>query len=155
MQGDEVSIPAGWNLVIDVATPKLQVLWIDGGHVTIPSSGGLIYTSFLIIRNNGSLTAGSPQEPVTGNTYILLHGSRQSKGKAWTEEIVMGSKVLAVLHGRLSLHGQPRTRYVPLANDAPVGSKTLSLALAPVGWQVLMSACLTFNALAAGGHCAG
>jgi hypothetical protein len=139
VQGDEVSIPKGWNLVIDVPTPKLKALWIDGGNVTIPDSGGLVYTGYLIIRNNGSLTAGTPKQPVTGNVYIVLHGTRQSEVKAWTEEIVMGSKVLAVLDGRLSLHALQRTRHVPLAEDAPAGATSLVLASVPVGWQVLES----------------
>lgn len=131
-----MTIPAGWNLVVDVPTPKLAALWIDGGNVTMPRSGGMIYTGYLIIRAGGRLTAGTPEEPMEGDAFILLHGTRQSEVKAWTESIVMGSKVVAVLEGELVLHGTPRTRMLPLAADAAAGSDKLVLSEAPSGWQV-------------------
>lgn len=140
MQGAEVVIPAGWNLIVDVPTPKLGALWIDGGNVTIPRTGGMIYTGYLIIRAGGRLAAGSREEPMQGDTFILLHGTRQSEVKAWTEDIVMGSKVVAVLEGELALHGVPRTRSVPLAADAAAGSSKLVLPSAPTGWQVRAAA---------------
>ena len=34
LQGSKVFVPPGWNLLIDIDTPKLAELWIDGGTVT-------------------------------------------------------------------------------------------------------------------------
>ena len=129
-------IPPGWNLVIDVNTPKLAELWIDGGNVTMPARGCVIHTGLLVIRNRGALTAGSEAAPFAGSLFILLHGQRDSEVKAWSEDVVMGAKALAVVEGELALHGKPRARHVPLALDATAGTDSLTLAADPVGWEI-------------------
>jgi hypothetical protein len=136
VQGDVVAIPKGWNLVIDVTTPRLKELWVDGGNVTVAPEGATVQTGYLIIRNGGSLSAGSAFSPFLGNFHVLLHGQKDSPVKAWTEELMLGSKVLAVVNGSLNLYGAPRSRALALAADAAAGADSLELAKEPLGWHV-------------------
>jgi G8 domain len=136
MQGDKVFIPPGWNLLVDVDTPKLAELWIDGGAVTVTNKGCTIQTGYLVIRNNGTFYAGSAAEPYAGSLNILLHGQRDSEVKAWSQDVVIGAKALAVVDGALSLYGTRRARAVPLGADAATGAEVLELSEAPTGWQV-------------------
>ena len=134
LQGDTIVVPRGWNLVIDVSTPQLAELWIDGGNVTVATSGVVIYTGYLIVRNGGVFAAGTEDEPFTGNLAILLHGRRDSEVKPWSRTVTIGAKAVAVVDGRLSLHAAPRARAVPLAADAASGATTLELSDDPEGW---------------------
>lgn len=136
MQGDVVRIPKGWNLIIDVNTPRLAELWVDGGNVTVAHSGAVVQAGYLIIRNGGSLSAGSALSPFPGNFYVLLHGQKDAPVKAWSKELVLGSKVLAVVDGNLTLYGAQRRRALALAADAVAGADSLELAEDPLGWRV-------------------
>lgn len=101
VQGDIVVIPNGWNLVINEPLPALAELWIEG-NVTVSDESSIVITAgFIIVRNGGSLTAGTKDVPRTRDLYIMLTGTRESPIKSWTEDIVMGSKCLAVVNGTL------------------------------------------------------
>lgn len=101
VQGDIVVIPNGWNLVINEPLPALAELWIEG-NVTVSDESSIVITAgFIIVRNGGSLTAGTKDVPRTKDLYIMLTGTRESPIKSWTEDIVMGSKCLAVVNGTL------------------------------------------------------
>ena len=129
-------VPRGWNLVLDEDTPALSEFWIDGGNVSVSDAGVTLRTGFFIVRGGGSITVGAADAPYGGTFRMLLSGERDTPVKALSDDLVLGSKVLAVTNGTLALFGAPRTRSVPLAADAAAGADVLTLAEAPVGWQV-------------------
>jgi hypothetical protein len=76
--GTNVNIPFGWNLVIDESLPPLGRLVIEG-NVTISSRRDIVLTAdAIIVRNNGSLLAGSAAAPHPRKLEVQLTGNRSS-----------------------------------------------------------------------------
>jgi hypothetical protein len=76
--GSNVNIPFGWNLVIDENPPPLGRLVIEG-NVTVSGRRDISITAdAIIVRNNGSLLAGSAAAPHPRKLELLLTGNRSS-----------------------------------------------------------------------------
>uniref|UniRef100_A0A383WCP6 Fibrocystin-L n=1 Tax=Tetradesmus obliquus TaxID=3088 RepID=A0A383WCP6_TETOB len=151
--GSNVTIPFGWNLVIDESPPPLYMLVIEGNVWFSNTTNITLAASFIIVQRTGVLLAGSPDAPHPTPATILLAGTRQTPQLAISNDLVLGSKVLAVVAGgRLSLHGSSiPTRITRLAAPAAAGSSSItvdgsssSLAGWSVGKQILVTS-TTFN----------
>jgi hypothetical protein len=102
------------------------------GNVTFSTRRDVTFTaSYIIVRNNGSLTAGSATSPHNKKLDILLTGNRNSTNIIITSKLNIGAKVLAAIDGgSVGLWGQPvGARWSKLAATAEPGRKKLLLSL--------------------------
>lgn len=121
--GSNVNIPFGWNLVIDESPPPLGRVLIEG-NVTFSSRRDINLTaSAIIVRSNGTLTAGNATNPHARKVEIMLTGNRNSSNILISRDVNAGAKVLtAVSGGTVALFGSPvGSRWSKLASTATAG----------------------------------
>jgi hypothetical protein len=123
--GDDVIIPGGEHVVLDIDTPVLNRLTIEGSLQFSRDKARLeLHAKYIFVLGGGLLRAGSSTSPHTGEIAITLHGSNNDLSvQRW------GSKVLAVMRGgKIQLHGKPRTpSWTHLVSSAPAGSSLVSV----------------------------
>ena len=129
--GAVVVIPVGKTVMLDVATPLLKGLTVQGTLVAQPAATVAITSDYVMVRG-GRLQIGTAAEPFLGQATITLtgQGTGDLPGTAG-----FGSKVLGVMGGTLEMHGSsvPKS-WTSLGADAAVGDKGIVLAVAP-NWQ--------------------
>ena len=132
VEGDFVVVPRGQTLAIDVHTPILSFLLIQGGTVMFLDEGDVsLHTQFVLITDNGIMQVGTEEEPFCHKAEIVLYGHVLS-----TELPVYGAKTLAVRHGTLDLHGKKlNVTWTRLDVTANPGDTTIVLQ-EPVPWEV-------------------
>lgn len=133
--GDFVVVPQGQTLFLDVVTPVLAYLLIQGGSLIFDPEKGdnevVLHTQGGLITNNGTFQVGTEAEPFPSKTQIVLYGHVLS-----TEIPVYGAKTLALRKGTLDIHGkQLNTTWTKLARTATNGSSELFLQKY-VDWEV-------------------
>ena len=166
VDGDVVWIPDGQVILLDVSTPKLAFLLIEGSlHVDRHSSINI--DSYYIFILGGYLEVGTVDRPVEGNVTITLHGDRYktieipmignkfiavaSKGRPQAE-FQMGMHVSSRFTGELEVHGQKRMRTWTFVNHtAPRGSYNIT-TLEPVDFRPGEKIILTGNDLPSNGY---
>jgi len=118
--GDDVTIPRGESIVLDVTPPHLRslrvagVLRFDDRDLTV-RAGDIAVT--------GQMWVGSDARPFEHHAEIVLESTPDGRG---TISISSG--------GRLELHGAPRVSWTTLAATALPGRTAIDL-VAPVDWQ--------------------
>ncbi len=105
-EGDLVVISRGQTLVLDVVTPVLAILVIQGGELVFDeeasdSTVGL-HTHRLLIVSQGRLVIGTEHRPFLRKTEVVLYGNRLS-----TELPLYGTKNIALREGLISVYGHP------------------------------------------------
>ena len=132
VEGDFVVVPRGQTLAIDVHTPILSFLLIQGGTVMFLDEGNVsLHTQFVLVTDNGTLQVGTEEEPFMHTAEIVLYGHVLS-----TELPIYGAKTLAVRHGTLDLHGKKlNVTWTRLDATAYPGDDTITLQ-EPVPWEV-------------------
>ena len=132
VEGDFVVVPRGQTLAIDVHTPILSFLLIQGGAVMLLDEGDVsLHTQFVLITNNGSLQVGTEEEPFMHKAEIVLYGHVLS-----TELPIYGAKTLAVRHGTLDLHGKKMNVTWTRLNATAIPGDTMITLQEPVPWEV-------------------
>lgn len=134
-EGDTVVIKAHWNMLLDVATPKLKHLKIFGRLSFDSAAKSSELNSHLVeIQHGGELLAGSASQPFTGKAKINLFGSKADPDVVIGQEIAPVNKAI-VNKGLLELHGNPpHISWLRLAKKAMRGSSNLYLTNAEHGW---------------------
>jgi len=92
--GDSVVIEAGWNMILDINTPNLTKLTING-RLTFLNTTNITITAGSIMVYAGELFIGSKEYPYIYNAKILLQGGRFSTPIASEGNVDIGNKVLA------------------------------------------------------------
>ena len=130
--GDFIVVPKGQTVAIDVDTAVLSFLLIQGGTVMFLDEGNVsLHSHYILITNNGTLQAGTEEEPFTNKLEIVLYGNPLS-----TELPVYGAKTLAVRNGILDLHGKAvNVTWTRLDVTANPGDTMITLQ-EPVPWEV-------------------
>ena len=95
--GENVTIPYGWTLVIDISPPPLFSLVIQGNVSFSNSSDITLAATYLLIMAQGVLSAGSQDVPHPMKAMVLLNGTRQTPDWALTNTLDLGSKFIAVV----------------------------------------------------------
>ncbi|KAG1667228.1 hypothetical protein FOA52_009793 [Chlamydomonas sp. UWO 241] len=138
--GDNVTIPFGWNLLIDADTPVLGVLIIQGNVTFATNTSVTLKATYILVHVTGHLWVGqrNAPHPSAVTATIELHGTRQTTDYVISEELNLGSKVLAALNGgRIDLYGTPvAARWTKLAAPAAAGAASIVLVGASLGWAV-------------------
>lgn len=144
--GDSVWIPKSMTVIIDVDTPDLDVLIIDGTLLFSDDRDVELRARHIVI-NGGLLGAGTPTRPHQHMAIITLLGDLSTRPELLGREgIEVGGKSLIVA-GNLTLYGQPRSTWTRLAVTADAGSDVLTVQGA-VNWQagdVVIVASTTFD----------
>ena len=134
-EGDFVVIPRGQTLILDVKTPILGYLLIQGGELIFDQDKGdnevELHTQGALITSGGRLQVGTEEIPFMSKTQIVLYGHVLS-----TEIPVYGAKTLALRQGELDLHGRPLdVTWTRLAQTAEAGATEITLQDF-VDWEV-------------------
>uniref|UniRef100_W5KUJ5 PKHD1 like 1, tandem duplicate 2 n=1 Tax=Astyanax mexicanus TaxID=7994 RepID=W5KUJ5_ASTMX len=138
-EGDDLVIPAGMWLVLDIALPPLNKITILG-VLEIPDTingtiRNVVLNATYISIQGGRLIAGWPNQPFRAELQIILRGNHFTPEWPLPDGPNQGSKVLGVF-GELDLYGKPYNVYhTKLASTAQAGSGSLSLQ-EPVDWKV-------------------
>lgn len=145
-----MTIPFGWNLLIDESPPALAALIIQGSVSFDPAQDISLTATYVLVLGRGSLTAGTPSAPHPSKATIVLAGGRATPDWAIDNSLNLGSKVLAALRGgSISLHGRPVVkRWTRLAAAAAPGDANITLADLNLGWRVgdrVLIAATSFN----------
>ncbi|XP_022094388.1 fibrocystin-L-like [Acanthaster planci] len=131
IKGDLVVVPAGQTLLLDVTTPILSMLLIQGGTVMFDEKNIELHSQNILIVDGGHLQVGTEEEPFQHEATIMMHGHVRS-----TELPLFGTKTLAIRNGTLDLHGKkiPVT-WTRLAESVKTGATTMRLEQ-EVTWKV-------------------
>jgi G8 domain/Right handed beta helix region len=131
--GEVVTITSTMNIELDVNTPKLGGLIIDGKLTAKPNADVSITSNYVMVHgSNGELRAGSASDPYAGQFNIILSGTDPSQ-----DVMGHGTKMLGtMMGGKVALYGKPKKSFVRLASTIEVGATTIALDAAPTGWLV-------------------
>lgn len=127
--GARVVIPRGRAVLLDVNTPRLAGLTIDGALYVADQDAGIVSSEIVV---NGLLQAGTPERPHAHRLSITLTGTEETRNPGG-----MGTKMVGVASGgRLELHGHRRdaVAWTKLAQDAQPGDTRVTLT-DPVDWR--------------------
>jgi len=128
--GATVVIPVGKTVVLDIATPALKGLTVQGALVAAADKDVAITSDYVIVRG-GQLQIGTAAAPYTRKATITLTGTTTAEAPGATG---FGNKVLGLMGGSIELQGAPTvTGWTRLGVDVAKGARTLTLAEAP-GW---------------------
>ena len=104
--GDTVVIESGWNMILDINTPNLTKITING-RLTFLNTTNITMISGSIFVYAGELLIGSKDYPYKYNAKIQLEGGRYSSSIAFDGNVELGNKVLANV-GSIKMHGIQR-----------------------------------------------
>jgi cell surface hyaluronidase len=131
--GENVEIPAGKELLLDVSPPALKGLVINGTLVFGETDIDLT-ADWIMVHGTGKLEIGTPTKPYTHKATITLTGAEGDADGAMGMK--MGWRVVGVMGGgTLSMIGQERTAWTKLGATAKKGDKTITL-VEEMDWQV-------------------
>ncbi|KAL5019598.1 hypothetical protein ScPMuIL_002490 [Solemya velum] len=132
VSGDMVVVPTTTTLVLDIDTPALKLLLIQGGSLIFDDNDDVeLKADNILITDSGLLQAGTEAEPFKHKAVITLMGQLHSK-----ELPLYGTKSLAVRDGTLDLHGSDTSiSWTHLHQTAVKGSSMVELQEA-VDWGV-------------------
>ncbi|XP_069813288.1 fibrocystin-L-like isoform X2 [Dendropsophus ebraccatus] len=122
-EGSLAVITAGQTILLDVSTPVLKMLLIQGGTLVFDEADIELQSENILITDGGTLQIGTEGAPFQHKAIITLHGHLRSP-----ELPLYGAKTLAVRQGILDLHGLPvPLTWSRLAQTAESGSSNLIL----------------------------
>ncbi|XP_068603731.1 PKHD1 like 1, tandem duplicate 1 [Brachionichthys hirsutus] len=129
-KGSFAVITKGQTILLDISTPVLKMLLIQGGTLIFDEADIELQAENILITDGGHLQIGTEEAPFQHKAVITLHGHVRS-----VELPVYGAKTLAVREGVLDLHGVPvPVPWTHLSQTAPQGSSTLTL-MKSVTWK--------------------
>ncbi|KAL3886654.1 hypothetical protein ACJMK2_026634, partial [Sinanodonta woodiana] len=130
--GEMVVIPKGQTILLDIDTPVLSMLLIQGGQLIFDNETDVeLKSKIILITDGGHLQVGTETERHPRKAIITLYGHCRDR-----ELPIYGTKVLAVREGVLDLHG----KYIPitwtrLQSTAEAGETAIMLTQS-VEWNV-------------------
>ncbi len=126
--GADVVIPAGKDVLLDMDTPALGGLTINGSLTFSPTMDVALTTRYVVV--SGTLQVGTELAKRSRKATITLTGDGSG------EILNFGDKMIGVLPGgRLELHGESRLAWTKLAATAAVGATQITLLQQP-NWRV-------------------
>ena len=97
-EGDNVTIPYEWNLILDIDPPILNYIELNGILSFKPDKASSTLQAKYIWVNLGVLKAGTQEAPFTGQIDIILHGEKDDNYLVIDPQ-ASGNKMLAVTGG--------------------------------------------------------
>eukprot|EP00361_Fabrea_salina_P003869 CAMPEP_0202427040 /NCGR_PEP_ID=MMETSP1345-20130828/1320_1 /ASSEMBLY_ACC=CAM_ASM_000843 /TAXON_ID=342563 /ORGANISM="Fabrea Fabrea salina" /LENGTH=3382 /DNA_ID=CAMNT_0049037631 /DNA_START=76 /DNA_END=10221 /DNA_ORIENTATION=+ len=129
MEGETVHIPKGQNVVLDIPTPVLNLILVEG-TLTVEDKPGVTLDAHYIFVNGGKFVVGTEEKPFQNEFTLTMHGNRETPSMP-----TYGNKALAVRNGVLDIHGKPRDKtWTLLQATAEAGATSITLTES-VDWQ--------------------
>ncbi|GAA0273399.1 hypothetical protein GCM10009127_12320 [Alteraurantiacibacter aestuarii] len=126
--GEEVTIPRGTEMMLDVSPPELRGLTVQG-KLTFVDERDLALTTEWIYVPGGELQIGTEASPFQHNATITLTDNVQG------EDInTMGDRGIMMLRGTLNMHGNREHTWSKLSATAEAGSTSFTV-LDASGWR--------------------
>ncbi len=98
-----VEVPYEWNLLLDMSTPVLNYLEINGNLIFDNSQNITLQGQYIWVKK-GTIRIGSENAPYSQYANIILHGEKDDFQMV-IDKSASGNKILAVTGG-LELYGQ-------------------------------------------------
>ena len=133
-EGALVTINQGMDVVLDVSTPPLRGLTING-KLSFANNRDLELTTEWIMLH-GELEIGTEKSPHTRKATITFTNNVKDEdisGIGGTTDRV--DRGIMLMGGTLNLHGDRQNTWTKLANTAPAGSTSIQV-LNAAGWRV-------------------
>ena len=128
-EGESVYVPKGQSLLVDVSTPILQAVVVEG-NILWEDKKELTFDAHYVFIKGGSFSIGSPENPHLNKLTITLHGKKSDISLPG-----FGNKLIGVLTGTLDIHGKPRSKtWCLLKKTANAGSNTITVD-SSVDWK--------------------
>ncbi len=128
--GATVTIPANKYIVLDVNTPALKGLQVDGALIFDDKDLELT-SNWVMVHGSGRLEVGRTDKPFTKRATITLTGTDTGENV-----MGMGTKLLGAMGGSIELVGEAnRTPWTKLSATVAKGAKSITVADAK-GWRV-------------------
>ena len=126
--GDNVTIPEGKNVVLDVTPPALGGLTIEGKLSFANTADVELTTEWIMLH--GELAIGTEASPHTRKATITFTNTvpdeEPMKG--------MGDRGIMIMGGTLNLHGDRKNAWTKLSQTAATGSTSIQV-LDASGWR--------------------
>lgn len=130
--GEQVLIPAGSVIVLDVPTASLGGLVVQGTLLVSDRVPVTLTSRYVLVTGKGSFTAGAPAAPFGGRLRIALTGADPTQNIAG-----MGTKFVGTADGgRVAFFGRAKRSWTRLDAHANKGQTRIVLAADPNGWAV-------------------
>ena len=126
--GDIVTIAAGAEVVLDVSTPALNGMTINGKLRFADTADLLLRTEWIMVH--GELEIGTDETPFEHNATITLTNNVKDE-----QLMGMGDRGIMLSGGTLNLHGTRTNTWTKLANTAEAGATSIEVLNAEQ-WQV-------------------
>ena len=127
-EGDIVNIGAGIDVVLDVSSPELNGINLDGRLSFSNDDDVELTTEWILLR--GELFAGSESDPHTANATITLTNNVRDENING-----MGDRGILIVEGTLSLHGDRENAWTKLSETAEAGATRIEV-LDASEWRV-------------------
>ncbi|GAA0277569.1 hypothetical protein GCM10009127_17970 [Alteraurantiacibacter aestuarii] len=119
--GEEVTIPRGTEMMLDVSPPELRGLTVQG-KLTFVDERDLALTTEWIYVPGGELQIGTEASPFQHNATITLTDNVQG------EDInTMGDRGIMMLRGTLNMHGNRDHTWTKLSSTAEAGATSIEV----------------------------
>src|SRR5215831_14006032 len=131
--GDKVTIDAGKEVVLDVSTPPLNGLTINGKLSFANTADVELTTEWVMVH--GELEIGTEKAPHTRKATITLTNNVKDEdisGMGGTNDKV--DRGIMLMGGTLNLHGDRQNTWTKLARTAESGSDSIQV-LNAAGWR--------------------
>jgi cell migration-inducing and hyaluronan-binding protein len=110
VEGDEVHIEAGWNMIFDLQESPIVKMLIINGRLTFQndSSTDLHLRAKHIYVRAGELRIGTKEYPFQNKAKITLYGEKNFEHMVYDNAIEAGNKLIANV-GLVQMWGKSRT----------------------------------------------
>jgi hypothetical protein len=126
--GEEVAIPRGTEVVLDVSPPELRSITVQG-KLTFADERDLALTTDWIYVPGGELQIGTEAKPFTHHATITL--TDNVKGENIN---TMGDRGIMLMRGTLNMHGNRDHTWTKLSSTAEAGATSIEV-LDASGWR--------------------
>src|ERR1051325_11463662 len=134
--GDKVAIAKDKNVILDVNTPALGGVTIDGKLSFADNADVELTTEWIMLH--GELAIGTEANPHTRKATITLTDNVKGEDIGVPAASVASERVdrgIMIMGGTLNLHGDRKHTWTKLANTASQGSTSVQV-LDASGWRV-------------------
>jgi hypothetical protein len=119
--GEEVTIPRGTEMVLDVSPPALRSVTVQG-KLTFADERDLALTTDWIYVPGGELQIGTEASPFQHNATITLTDTVPGE-----DVNTMGDRGILLLRGTLNMHGNRNHTWTKLSRTAEAGATSIEV----------------------------
>ena len=132
--GQFIDIPASWHMYLDIDSPVLRKIEINGILEFSPNKSVSLHANWVFVRK-GELRSGTEDKPTKKNIEhkVVLYGNPLDDSFTFNPDVQGGNKVIVVT-GNISLHGYPKEPFSWLEHNVYPGDS--SIFVSGVDWEV-------------------